>query len=235
MTAPTHSENGSAQVDMAVFLRDLVHELANPLNSLSMNVEILQTLVRRSGEAQAAAAIERLHQDQVRLDHLLRSLRTYAAAWEKPSRESIGLQDLVEEAGAAMRHDAAPPAAVVVVADGTSRLGIGRTPGICAVAAILRNAAEAGASRVAVTMQAAAGKTCLIFDDDGPGIDERMRARVLDAFFTSRRDEAHFGLGLSTARAVARAHGGDIEIGKSPSGGTRVLFAIRDPDEPSAK
>ena len=232
MTAPTHFENGPAPMDMAVFLRDLVHELANPLNSLSMNVEILQTLIQRNSEPRAGDAIERLRQDQLRLEHLLRSLRTYATALAQPSRATIDLHELIEEAQAAT-HDEEAPAVAVVVTNEESRLSIARTAGVCAIAAILRNAAEAGASQVTVAVESAAGKTRLIFDDDGPGIDDRAQARVLDAFFTSQRDDAHFGLGLTAVRAVARAHGGDIEIRKSPNGGARIVFAIRDSAESS--
>lgn len=228
MTSQAYLDNGSIRSDMAAFLRDLVHELASPLNSLSMNVEILQALLQQRSDSMAAGAIERLCQDHVRLEHLLRGLRTYAAALEEPSRKTVDLRDLIEEARAVTLDDGISPI-VTVVAEKESRISIDRTSGLCAVAAILRNAAEAGASQVVVAAEAAAGKIYLLFDDDGPGIGDP--ARVLDAFFTSQKDDTHFGLGLTTARAVALGHGGDIEVRMSPQGGTRIVFAIRHPEE----
>ena len=230
MTSQAYFDNGSARADMAAFLRDLVHELASPLNSLSMNVEILQALVQKQSDSMAAGAIERLCQDHVRLEHLLRGLRAYAAALEKPSREAVDLRDLIDEARAMTLDEGVSPM-VTVVADQESRISIDRTSGGCAVAAILRNAAEAGASQVVVAAEAAAGKIHLFFDDDGPGIADPARARVLDAFFTAQKDDTHFGLGLTMARAVALGHGGDIEVRMNPLGGARIVFAIRDTEE----
>ncbi len=230
MTSRAGFEEGAVRPDMALFLRDLVHELASPLNALSMNVEILRALSRRRTERLVREAIERLHQDHVRLERLLHGLRVYAAALEEPEHEAVGLCDLLQEAEAMVRNDETPPIATVV-ADQGACLWMDRQAALCAVAAILCNAAEAGASQVVVAVEAAAGKTRVFFDDDGPGIDNANRARVLDAFFTSHKGDTHFGLGLTTARAVARGHGGDLEVRANALGGTCVVFEIRDPRE----
>ncbi|WP_413992658.1 ATP-binding protein [Labrys okinawensis] len=67
-------------------------------------------------------------------------------------------------------------------------------------------------------------------DDDGPGIPEDSREDVFKPFF--RLDEARnqdyggTGLGLAIARDIARFHGGDITLGKSPLGGLRATVRI---------
>jgi len=50
--------------------------------------------------------------------------------------------------------------------------------------------------------------------DTGTGIPESDQARVFDRFFRCDQSRTHdgCGLGLSFSRAVARSHGGDINL-----------------------
>jgi two-component system osmolarity sensor histidine kinase EnvZ len=67
-------------------------------------------------------------------------------------------------------------------------------------------------------------------DDDGPGIPEDRRDDVFKPFFrleTSRNPvTGGVGLGLTIARDVLRGHGGDIQLGASPSGGLRARLRL---------
>lgn len=70
----------------------------------------------------------------------------------------------------------------------------------------------------------------IIIDDDGPGIAPAMRKEVFKPFFrldTARNQNAGgTGLGLSIARDIARSHGGDIKLDKSPQGGLRATIEL---------
>jgi len=65
-------------------------------------------------------------------------------------------------------------------------------------------------------------------DDSGQGIPRKDRDRVFDRF--ARLDPARTrqgsGLGLALARAIARLHGGDLEVGDSPLGGARFVLNL---------
>ncbi len=67
-------------------------------------------------------------------------------------------------------------------------------------------------------------------DDDGPGVPASAREDVFRPFF--RLDEARnvdqggSGLGLSIARDIARAHGGEVWLGESPLGGLRASLRL---------
>jgi two-component system, OmpR family, osmolarity sensor histidine kinase EnvZ len=70
----------------------------------------------------------------------------------------------------------------------------------------------------------------LTFDDDGPGIPSESREEVFKPFY--RLDEARnldasgTGLGLAIARDIARAHGGNVTLADSPSGGLRAIVRV---------
>lgn len=58
--------------------------------------------------------------------------------------------------------------------------------------------------------------------DDGPGIPEELRSQVFEAGFTT--GETSTGLGLAIVRDVAMAHGWEVEVTDSETGGARFEF-----------
>ena len=70
----------------------------------------------------------------------------------------------------------------------------------------------------------------LQISDSGPGIPEEIIPHIFEPFFTTKRLGKGSGLGLATAKAIATAHGGNIEAKYNPSAGavfeiTLPLFA----------
>ncbi len=84
------------------------------------------------------------------------------------------------------------------------------------------------ATNVWATLKRGGGYLEFIIDDDGPGIPEDKYADVFKPFY--RLDEARsqqiagVGLGLSVVRDVARSHGGDVTLARSPRGGLRAVL-----------
>ena len=67
-------------------------------------------------------------------------------------------------------------------------------------------------------------------DDDGPGVPAEEYEAVFKPFYrldeARNLDESGTGLGLSIARDIARSHGGDITLDKSPLGGLRATVTV---------
>ena len=64
----------------------------------------------------------------------------------------------------------------------------------------------------------------LVIDDDGPGIPPEQRESVFRAFESGR--DGGTGLGLTIARDIVRAHGGEIVLEDSPLGGLRARLRL---------
>jgi signal transduction histidine kinase len=93
-----------------------------------------------------------------------------------------------------------------------------------ALSNLVDNAVKFGTVVTVALTQPPGGPVTIEVADDGPGIAEAERARVMEPFY--RSDAARgldgkpsFGLGLSIARSVAQAHGGTLSLhGRSPKG-----------------
>lgn len=80
-------------------------------------------------------------------------------------------------------------------------------------------------SRIRVSATAAAGVCDLLVEDDGPGVPESQRQRIIGR--GERLDTTHpgQGIGLSVVRDIIESYGGELSLTDSPLGG--AAFHIR--------
>lgn len=83
---------------------------------------------------------------------------------------------------------------------------------------------------IRITLRATARQAVLTVANTGPGIPEADRDRLFERFY--RADKARnrrvdgVGLGLSLAREIARAQGGDLTLDRSDAGLTVFTLAL---------
>jgi len=98
-----------------------------------------------------------------------------------------------------------------------------------AVRNLLSNAIRHARSRVRVSLAKSPDGVLLRIDDDGPGIPDSERARVLEPFVrldeSRSRELGGVGLGLTIVDRIVRAAGGSLRIGEADSGGASVAIA----------
>lgn len=87
---------------------------------------------------------------------------------------------------------------------------------------VFRNAIEHAGPGATVSIGSLAGVPGFYIEDDGPGIPPEKRGKVLETGFTTREEGTGFGLAI--VRQVAEAHGWDVRVTESTSGGARFEF-----------
>ncbi len=211
------------------FAADVAHELRTPLAILRTQIEGLQDGVVEP----TSPALASLHEETLRLTRLVADLETLAsaeAAGFSLERQPLHLGPLLE---GAVREFAGPYEAeevdlrtdladLVVEADPTRIRQV--------VSNLLSNALKftpsGGVVRVELRPEGSDG--VIIVSDSGPGIPPEELPHVFDRFFRGRGARARgSGVGLTVARELVRAHGGEIEVASEPGRG--ASFTVRLP------
>jgi two-component system sensor histidine kinase KdpD len=83
-------------------------------------------------------------------------------------------------------------------------------------------------AQVTIFAVADAGFVRVTVDDDGPGLPPGDPARLFDKFQrgTEEGTAVGVGLGLAICKAIVKAHGGDIEAQRRPTGGARFELTL---------
>jgi signal transduction histidine kinase len=124
----------------------------------------------------------------------------------------------VKENGGATALDIAVPPGLTALAD--------RTHLFRALANLGTNAVQAGSAHVRISASAADGRIHIDVADDGPGLPPTARENLFAPFEGSVRAGGS-GLGLTIARELAQAQGGELELLESSDKGT--VFRIELP------
>lgn len=91
---------------------------------------------------------------------------------------------------------------------------------------LLDNACKWAALRVEVSLEVRDGELLITLDDDGPGIAEGERQRVLCRGERADEQVPGSGLGLAIVVDLTRLYGGNVELDASPLGGLRVRLTL---------
>lgn len=210
------------------FTAEISHELRTPLAAVIGESELALRRERSPGEYREAFAgiHRRATQLQATLDSLLLAAGSRAATGERANvndavgRAIDGLSALTAQNGIAVsRHG-----------DATAEVAANGRVVERALSPLLENACRYGASAVEVEVARENGEVVVSITDDGSGVDE---AEAESLFMPGRRGSAAArngahgaGLGLSLARRLAQALGGDV---RAVAGGGGARFELRIP------
>ncbi len=196
-------------------LAGVSHDLRTPLARLKLELALLP----KEHDANAAKA------DIVEMERMLDGYLAFARGEEGEQPEEINLAALAQDASnhialrSAYQFVGPTPVTMRVRALAMKR----------AIANLANNAADYG-KKVRVSVLREAGEAVVTVEDDGPGIPANMYEDAFRPF--SRLDASRnqnvsgVGLGLTIARDTARAHGGDVTLGKSDLGGLKATLRL---------
>jgi signal transduction histidine kinase len=101
---------------------------------------------------------------------------------------------------------------------------------------LLQNAAQAldTGGRASLNVELAdEGDTVVVsIGDDGPGMTDEVLDQIFEPLFSTRPDGT--GLGLTIARRIATAHGGELTLESAPGSGTVVRVSLPLAAQPDA-
>ncbi|SDG41022.1 protein-histidine pros-kinase [Limimonas halophila] len=229
------------------FLATVGHELRTPLNAILGFTDLLEQEVHGPlGDSRYREYIDTLaatgRQMQTLVARLLELTRAVAGEAEITPTDLDAAQVLTDAAErAASRAGERAPAIDVELQSGRMPAVVDRRCLQRIADELLANAAQhgdpAGTVRVVAAPQTGGGVTFTVADD-GPGMSEDVASEAVQAFVQPTtaytRHQAGLGIGLSLAKALATAHGGDLRIEARPDGGTAVHVTLPNPDAPAA-
>jgi signal transduction histidine kinase len=179
----------------------------------------------------AASAIEECDRLLGMINTMLMISKTEAGV-ERPAREKMDLAVLAREA-CELFGTMAEDKGVSLSCNASGQLDIcGDTRMIQRVIAnLLDNAIKytgAGGTVVVSVSENGEGAAVIAVKDTGIGISARDLPRIFERFYRcdQSRSVAGTGLGLSLARAIARAHGGEVMAASRPGEGSTFTLTL---------
>jgi len=77
------------------------------------------------------------------------------------------------------------------------------------------------------TRLAANSQLLIAISDNGPGIPDDLKDKIMQPFFTTKKGTEGTGLGLSITNDIIKAHGGEMKINSNAKNGTTFSILIR--------
>lgn len=209
----------------------VAHELGNPLNSLTIHLQVVERKLRKlrgvdAKDAKALGDSLRVCQEEVaRLDGIITNF-LQAIRPRPPDLADTRLADVLAEVLAFQERELAdrgvtvevesPAGLPVVLADKDQVKQVFFN--------LVKNAAEAMGPGGRLRIEASADEehVALAFADNGSGIKPEDLARLFEPYHTTK--PGGHGLGMMVVQRIMRAHGGHIAVESDPGRGTKVTL-----------
>lgn len=209
-------------------MADVAHELRTPLSVLQGRLEGLLDGVYPRDDRQLG---ELLDETRV-LSRLIEDLRTLAlsdAGALTLQKEPTDLVDLVSDVVRSMQPEADRKSVSLSIhtAHGTTMIGLDSVRIREVLTNLLSNALQhsVAGGQVAVSVADKNGTVTVSVRDTGEGMSPATRARIFDRFYKGEGSRGS-GLGLSIAKSIVTAHGGDIAASSELGKGTTIEFRL---------
>ncbi len=220
------------------FVSHAAHELRSPLATLRGELQFALRRPREPEEYQRS--LEMILEDVDALARLSEDLLSLARIQDKHGggqSEVVRASDLVGDATKMARGLSAARGVSIVAELADERVSQtcvrGRRHELVRVLRnLIDNASQHGPSQGEVRISCALVNAGLEISvtDQGEGISESDRTKIFAPFFRGAKsqsgDQEGSGLGLSIARGIARAHGGEVEYDASHSPGARFVLKL---------
>jgi signal transduction histidine kinase len=209
----------------------LAHEIRNPLNSLNLNMQMLEEEIDEQGSAPSGKRLLSITRSEIsRLERLVTDFLAYAKPRPLELEEMPAVRPL-ERLREVLAGEIQKRQAIVEVEDrsGGARVKVDTAQMNQLLLNLARNAFAAAeeAERKPLLKLAAyhQGPAVLLeLEDNGAGMSAEEQARIFDLFYSTRKGGT--GLGLAIVERIARAHGGRVAVRSTLGVGTTVTVEL---------
>ncbi len=227
----TRAENESLERERFLRLEDLMnltagiaHEIGNPLNALSIHMQLLKKEAKALAGKNAenfSSRLQIMESEIKRLDQIIRSF--LKATRRPPLRLNVeNLNDLLEEVIAVIEPEAKRGKVTIEFQDDKKLppFLMDRARLYQALLNLIKNGIEAmpQGGRLLLRLTHRERLAALRIEDKGVGIREEDMQHIFSAFYTTKSKGT--GLGLMSVLETISEHGGKIDVSSKPGKGT---------------
>lgn len=223
----TYSELKESNAKLAAFARRVSHDLRIPLTTILGYAELVENDPDVQSDSAAAAYLERIGYSGRRMLGMLEDVLSYSQVGGGIHPMHVSLQDTARNVARDLGIDGAgileSEDLTLYVDKGQFRMLIQNL-----VSNAMNYRSPERELRVRITAESNHQGATIFVADNGKGIKPEDRATVLEPMVRLNRegDGSGTGLGLSTCKSIAEAHGGELSLSETPGGGTTVVITF---------
>lgn len=212
---------------------ELAHELNQPLNAIQNYVASLSKILANSTCSDATSTVlARLSGEVTRAAKIIRRTREFLST-AKHQAELLSLSELVTDTAAMLKGEARRRGMTIQILDHSQNAKVLGDPVrlqqvlVNLVLNALESMVDLTNSTKTVTIEVSITPNCNLITvlDSGRGVDESLRDRLFDAFFTTKT--SGLGMGLAISRGIVEEHGGTLRYQSRDGRGS--IFTIELP------
>ena len=234
-----HSQARKTHLDLTeagILASGLAHEIRNPLNSIKINMQLLQEDLEELDMSQEERegfvdTFRMMHEEILRLDGLMTNFLTYARPIELKA-EPVEVCGFLKDLLAFLQPQAAERQVSLELDIPGEPLSLDLDVQKIrqSLLNILINDIQilSPGGTVRVELKPIRDLAIIRISDDGPGMTEDFMREIFVAFRSQRKGGT--GLGLSIANRFIQAHGGGIKVESIPGEGTTFSVILPRPE-----
>jgi len=208
----------------------LAHQVRTPLSSAILYLSNLSTQLNTKPVQSPSKTIKSVQSQLGQIEKLVEGMLSYIKGDISANQtfSPITLLNEVKQA-TALQIGAANGVLNVIYSDSEFTITGDKEALFNALTNLVVNAIQSVVTEPCITLTLTRDENCIHIsvEDYGPGIDESIRDKIFDPFFSTRPTGT--GLGLAVVSSAVKAHNGEIVIESSPDTGT--VFTLTIPEQ----
>jgi signal transduction histidine kinase len=216
----------------ATFVASVSHEFKTPLTSIRLFAELMAS-GRQMDEHRRRSYLQTIISETDRLSRLVEGVLTFSRRGEKYQMRRLSLSEVARDTLAQLEPHLTRMGFLTAFSDeGPMPVKGDREALRQVIMNMLSNAEKysGDVKEISVTCRALGGRAGAVIEDRGIGVDPKLSGMIFQEFY--RADDSlsagrgGAGLGLSIARGIARAHGGDVTYAPRAGGGSTFTLSL---------